>query len=165
MRHAIAVPRGSPDYPDDIQRPLTPRGKEKMRRGAKGLRRLRVEFDLILSSPYRRAKQTARIVAAVYKATDKLKLTRTLASNGDPRALVRELNDIASESKQRVMLVGHEPAMSSLLSVLLTGKTDLSLMLKKGGLCKITVKSLRYGKCAQIEWLMTPKQLRLTGKG
>ena len=59
----------------------------------------------------------------------------------------------------RTLLVGHEPYLGRLISTLLTGGPDLTLTLKKGGLCKLTVSRLRYGRCATLEWLLTPRQM------
>src|ERR1041384_3173041 len=59
VRHAIAVDEGSPDYEQESERPLTDKGRKKMRQMARGLRNLGVEFDCILSSPYARARETA----------------------------------------------------------------------------------------------------------
>jgi phosphohistidine phosphatase SixA len=57
------------------------------------------------------------------------------------------------------MLVGHEPYLSDLVSMLLTGHTGLPLNLKKGGLCKLSVTRVRYGRCATLEWLLAPRVL------
>lgn len=72
VRHAIAVKRGAPGYDDDSQRPLTEKGRRKMEKIAKAIHQLNVEFDLILSSPYVRAHDTAKILASEYKMKDKL---------------------------------------------------------------------------------------------
>jgi phosphohistidine phosphatase SixA len=53
--------------------------------------------------------------------------------------------------------VGHEPYLSELISVLLTGRLDLPLALKKGGVCRLTANRLHYGRCATLEWLLTPR--------
>jgi phosphohistidine phosphatase SixA len=65
------------------------------------------------------------------------------------------------------MLVGHEPYLSQLISVLLTGREQgVNLDLKKGGLCRLDIEVLRYGQCAVLESLLTPKQMiRLAGAG
>ena len=63
IRHAIAVEEGTPEYQEDSQRPLTDKGKKKMVQIAKGIRALNVKFDLVLSSPYVRANETAEILA------------------------------------------------------------------------------------------------------
>src|SRR5512145_3028365 len=62
IRHAIAVPRGTPDIPDD-ERPLTKRGRQRFRSAARGLARLVKRPDFVLSSPLPRAKETAEIAA------------------------------------------------------------------------------------------------------
>ncbi len=73
VRHAIAVDEGTADF-EDSQRPLTDKGRRKMRQIAKGLRALGVEFDLILSSPYLRAQETAEILAECVQDEEKDRL-------------------------------------------------------------------------------------------
>jgi phosphohistidine phosphatase len=57
-------------------------------------------------------------------------------------------------------LVGHEPYLSQLISLLVSGREDIGIDFKKGGLCKLEAEKLRYGKCAQLIWLLTPKQMK-----
>jgi len=144
---------------DESKRPLTMEGVGKMRRIARGMRRLKLDFDVILASPYLRAKQTAEIVAAVLSVGDKLQFSDHLAGHGDLVQLVTELNEYHRACKS-ILLVGHEPSMSELISMLLAGNRSLQLVLKKGGLCKLTVDALRHGRCATLDWLLTPGQLR-----
>jgi phosphohistidine phosphatase len=160
LRHGIATQR---TFRDDSERPLTPEGIKKMRAIAKGMRRLGLEFDLILSSPYLRARQTAEIAAAELRAKKRLKLSEHLAATGKPSALISELS-ASHRSCKSVLLVGHEPYLSQLISALLSGKPHLAIEMKKGGLCKLTVESLRYGACARLEWLLTAKQMTRIGK-
>jgi phosphohistidine phosphatase len=162
LRHAIAVARGTPGYENDSERPLTPDGARKMRRIAQGMRELDLSFGLILSSPYLRARQTAEVVVQVFKAQDEFKLSATLTPDGDPAALIGEFN-ANHHSPGSILLVGHEPYMSELVSTLVTGDPSYSLniTLKKGGLCKLTTDTLQYGRCATLEWLLTPRQLIL----
>ena len=163
LRHAIAVQRGTPGYEDDSKRPLTGKGAKKMNRIAEGMLALDLSFDVILSSPFTRAKQTAEIVAEVFHAEKKLEFTEHLEVGGDAEKLVDLINDTYS-SASSVMLVGHEPYLSGLISMLLSGSEDLSITLKKGGLCKLTVTALRYGQCATLDWLLAPAQMtRLSG--
>jgi phosphohistidine phosphatase len=160
LRHAIAVERGGLEHADDRLRPLTPKGERRMRRIAEGMLRLGLSFDLLLSSPYLRAKQTADIVAEVFKLQERLHLSATLAPDGHPRHLLAELGG-RYKAQRNVLLVGHEPYLSQLISLLVSGGTDLRVVMKKGGLCKLSASPLRYGRCATLEWLMTPRQLRL----
>ena len=68
LRHGIAVEPGTPGYETDADRPLTSEGERKMRQIAGAMEALELSFDLILSSPYLRARQTAEIVAEVLTA-------------------------------------------------------------------------------------------------
>jgi phosphohistidine phosphatase len=155
LRHAIAVERGTPDYDDDSQRPLTPQGRKKMRRIAQGMKALGLKFDAIFSSPYRRAKETGEIAAEVLGAQRKLKFSDQLTPDGDPKVLIASL----ARAGERVLLVGHEPYLSSLAGQLIGGTPAMSLKLKKGGLCKLTADHLKFGPCADLEWLLTPRHL------
>lgn len=157
LRHGLAVARGTPGIPDD-QRPLTDEGCEKTRRVAAALAKLDLRFDLILSSPFARARQTAEIVAAVLKDKPALKFSEHLVPGGSLSALVHQLNrDYAG--RQEVLLVGHEPDFSGHIAVLTTGRPGLSLEMKKAGLCRLEVSRLRAGRCATLEWLVPPRLL------
>ena len=158
LRHAIAVERGTKGYDDDTQRPLTPKGERKMRRIAKGMKKLGLSFDLILSSRLTRARQTAQIVAETFEAVERLKFSGHLAPDGETEDLIHDLKRLYHRSNS-VVLVGHEPYLSGLMGTLLTGKSALDVNFKKGGLCLLTVDSLRYGRCATLEWLLTPRQI------
>src|SRR5262245_58672519 len=135
LRHGIAVERGAGGYTNDSERPLTAEGRKKMQRIAKTLCNLDLSFDLILSSPYVRARQTAEIVAQILKGEERLKLSDHVAADGDAEDLIAEVRK-AHHSPASVLLVGHEPYLSELISVLLTGQPDLVLTLKKGCLSK-----------------------------
>jgi len=155
LRHGIAVERGTPGYKKDSDRPLTPEGEEKMHQIADAMRGMDLKFDLILSSPYARAEQTAKIVAG--ELDEDVSYSDYLVPGANALELIGEIND---ERPQRVLLVGHEPDLSSLISVLVTGGSDAGIELKKGGLCRLTTEKLVFGKCARLNWLLTPKQLR-----
>ena len=142
----------------DSERSLTEEGKRKMRRIAKGMKATGLSFDVILTSPFRRAKQTAEIVAGVLQLQKRLKVFPALAAGEKTRELVEALEEPLSTSEV-VLLVGHEPDLSDLISRLVTGGPDMSLTLKKGGLCKLMLNSIRYGRCAALEWLLAPGQL------
>ena len=157
LRHAIAVDAEHFNG-EDSERPLTAEGAKKMRLIAKGMRALRLSFDTILSSPYRRAHHTASIVAAHFRIPRRLRLTNTLTPRGNRRALIKEL--VALEGRaESVLLVGHEPYLSTFVVSLVFGRPAVGLNLKKGGLCKLTSEHVRYGRCAELECLLTPRQL------
>ncbi len=155
LRHGIAVERGTPRYKKDSDRPLTKEGEEKMHQIADAMLGMGLKFDLILSSPYVRAKQTAQIVARQFD--EEVTFTKFLEPDGNVPEVIAEIND---EKPQRVLLVGHEPDLSRLISVLISGRADASIELKKGGLCKLTSEKLTFSQCATLNWLLAPKHLR-----
>lgn len=162
LRHGLAGDRDSKKYPDDSQRPLTSEGEDKLWKIAKGMKKLGLEFDLILSSPYVRTRQTAEIVADKFRAKKNLELTETLEPDGPPSELIKLLNH--RHGLDSPLLVGHEPYLSSLISVLVSGDHHSSVTMKKGGLCMLSADSLKYGHCASLRWLLTPKQMVLFAK-
>ena len=160
FRHGIAAEPGTAGFEPDSERPLTARGKNRLRTAARAMAELDLAFDLILSSPFRRAKQTAEIIARSFKVRKKLAFSDDLTPAGDPRLLIQELNQIRPEP-ENVLLVGHEPYLGKLVSLLAAGNTSLEIDFKKGGLCKLEVESLYLGRCAKLVWLLTPRQMEL----
>jgi phosphohistidine phosphatase len=154
IRHAIAVNRGTPQYEDDSQRPLTDKGKKKMRQIARGLLALGVDFDLILSSPYVRAKETAEILAEVLKTKTAVAFSENLIPMGDPDLLIAEMNE--KYNVNSIALVGHEPHLSTLISLLVSENASLDMTLKKGGVCRLSADDLHHNRKAALEWLLTP---------
>ena len=160
LRHGIAVEPGTPGYEKDADRPLTPEGERKLWQIAEAMEALELSFDLILSSPYLRALQTAEIVAKALKGRKKVELSESLTPGGSTKKLVELLNRV-QPSPESVLLVGHEPYLSGLISLLVSGDASFAVVMKKGGLCKLSTESLKPGRCAALEWLLTPKQMAL----
>jgi phosphohistidine phosphatase len=162
LRHAKACARGPKWRPDDT-RPLTRDGEKKMFNVARGIQSLDLSFDLILTSPYLRAFRTAEILGEVFESK-KVFETKNLIAEAEPRAVIGEINENFPDLTQ-IVLVGHEPFMTRLISVLLSGKDDLSIDLRKGGFCKLSVQKLCFGRCARLDWLLTPRQLARLARG
>jgi phosphohistidine phosphatase len=142
---------------------LTRAGESKMFEIARGLRNLGLAFDLVLTSPYIRAFRTAEILGEVFESK-KVFETKNLVPGADPEAVIDEINGNFSALKEIVM-VGHEPFMSSLISVLLCGNKNMAIDLRKGGCCQLTVERLSFGQCACLDWLMTPRQMTRLRRG
>jgi phosphohistidine phosphatase len=83
----------------------------------------------------------------------------TLTPEGNPRQLIEALRTDHRE-REDVLLVGHEPYLSRLISTLLTGGPNLSVSMKRGGVCALDVETLRFGRCASLVALLGPRQLR-----
>ena len=115
---------------------------------------------MILSSPFARARQTAEIVADELKLKRRLKFSDELQPDGSAKKLFRQLHDL-KPAPENILLVGHEPYLSRLISLLVSGDENTAIDFKKGGLCKLEAEKLRAGKCAALAWLLTPKQMKL----
>ena len=91
LRHGIALERDDWKGKDDSLRPLTREGEKQLQKISSALKKMKLEFDLILSSPYARAKTTAEIVADKLKLKKRLKLSEALIAGGDPGQVVNEI--------------------------------------------------------------------------
>jgi len=168
LRHGIAADLGEDGVMSDADRPLTKKGCEKMKQEAEGMRKLGLEFDLIFTSPLLRTRQTAEAVADVLGLTDKITIIDALAPG---RSFARGVSkkaevfiEIGAHGFERALLVGHQPDMSELTSVLLTGHRDLNVEFKKGALCAIEVAGLPPRAPGALLWLLTPGQLKRIAK-
>jgi phosphohistidine phosphatase len=133
IRHAIAVPHGTPGYADE-DRPLTPEGESRFREAARGLARAYDRPDALLTSPWLRARQTAAIAGAAWKVQPKE--TKALAGGTfDEQAKVLD----AFPRDASVAVVGHEPYVSDLLARLLGTRRSERLEFKKGGVAVVDV--------------------------
>lgn len=159
VRHAVAGNRG-PAWPDDSKRPLTPAGRQRFITAAAGLKLLFAPA-LVISSPYTRAMQTADILVEANGLAG-LHIEESLAT-GDHAALVRAL---ARRGGDRIALVGHEPHMTALLSLLVTGDEGvLNTGFKKGGAALVSFTGGPQVGAGHLEWLVQPSALRaIAGK-
>ena len=157
VRHGIAEdasPGGS-----DRDRRLTPRGRSRMRQVAAGLRRLKVRPAAIVTSPLPRAAETAAIVAEVLGGHAEPRELDALATGTTPAIALRALRAVGGGDP--LMVVGHEPTLSGLASLILTGSPDaLVIDLRKGGVIVIEVEQLLPTRGAALRSVLTPRQLR-----
>ena len=161
IRHAIAEEE-SPSI-EDHQRVLTEKGAKKMRNIAKGLKTLGLEFDYIITSPYIRAQQTAEILGDVFKLRKRIVLSESIAPMGDPNQLLAEINE--KYTVNSLAIVGHEPYLSNLISLLTAGGAPIEMTFKKGGVCYLTTDDLHHTHKATLQWLLTPGLLVEIGEG
>lgn len=163
LRHGIAAPAEAVHGMDDAIRPLTPRGVEKTRAVARGIRNLKLSPQLVLTSPLLRAKQTAELVRdELGIAPGDLRESARLTPGADTRATMRELSQLSQV--ERVMLVGHQPHLAAMASMLLTGDVEhVALELKKAALCVIKTRTDLTSGVGVLQMLIQPKQLRALG--
>jgi phosphohistidine phosphatase len=161
MRHGIALPLDDPSVAQDSERPLNSKGIKRMRQAAKGLRRLKIPFDGILTSPLLRARQTAEIVASALGMDTRLEEISGLAPESTVEHLLFGLTRY--QDREHLLLVGHEPLLGNTAAHLLGARqtANMNIDFKKGALCCIEIESLPGAGPGKLHWLLTPKQLRL----
>lgn len=159
----MATPRGTPGFARDADRPLTEEGRVQARDVAKGLKRLNVSPDAILSSPYLRAAQTAEEVVRILKSGTPVKTLEELRAEAPPSETSKALADFAA--CEQILCVGHEPHVSAWLAHLVAGPQRMQCVFKKAGVACVEVERmpLSAGR-ATLRWLMAPKHLAAIGK-
>jgi phosphohistidine phosphatase len=129
---------------------------DRMRKSARGLERVGVWFDVVLTSPLVRAHQTAEIVASVYSPKPALINVEALAPGGSSSAVIAELEKHAK--KTRIAIVGHEPGIGELAAKLAGLRVDLEF--KKGAIARIDVEALPPKGPGLLRWFIPPRFLR-----
>jgi phosphohistidine phosphatase len=156
VRHAFADHADPARWPDDSKRPLTKDGIRRFEAAARGLRRLVPDVDAVLSSGYARAWETAEILhdAAGWPKPEECAALEAV------RPAASALNVLRDRGEESVALVGHEPYLSRLASLLCAGDEDeLQLDLKKGGVVTLDVGAIE-PRGAYLRWAVAPKILR-----
>ena len=134
MRHARPEPKSPDIYPDDSQRPLSEQGRNEHRRFARALAGTGHRVDLVVSSPFMRAAETARITAEALGYGGEIVETDILASGFSPDGVLEYLSTLDAHS---VLLVGHAPDMDELAGALLSSDGSLQVSFKKGAVMGI----------------------------
>lgn len=140
----------------DAERPITDEGRRRMRLAASGLGRLIERLDVIATSPLRRARETAEILAAAYDSPS-LETVEALSPGSAPAALMPWL--ARHDADATVAVVGHEPHLSGLASWLAAGSPRPWLELSKGGACLLEVEKAA-ARGATLLWLLDARTLR-----
>ena len=153
LRHGIAE-TARPGMKDS-ERALTEEGRTKLRRVLKRAQEAGVEVDVILSSPYRRALETASVAAEILAYPGKIIQTPTLVPNSSPFEVWDEIRARSKQGEESILLAGHEPLMSALVAFLL-GSPALLIDMKKAALARLDCDRLGAEPQATLKWLLTP---------
>ena len=132
LRHASAEDRSSSGR--DADRTLTDDGHRRAREVARGLAVLEPGIELVLTSPFARARQTAEPAARALKLSDRLRETAALEPGRDPEEV---LGEVRSEGVGSVLLVGHEPHLGALLGRLVFGRPGVAIPMKKAAVARL----------------------------
>src|SRR5574341_635857 len=161
FRHGIAAVREEWTG-KDADRPLTDKGKRRVRRAAAGLKQLDVRPTHMLTSPLIRAVETARLLHVTFAVGSPLQLVDELLPDAPPETMISLLHDLPPGSC--VLCVGHEPHLGMTASMLLSGRLSGAFPLKKAGACLIELPLPAKPGRGRLIWWLTPSQLRTIGK-
>ena len=149
LRHGIA--EDAPPGQSDSARRLTSEGKQKLRAILTVAREAKVRPDVVLSSPYKRAMETAEIAHQILKVTERIIQTDVLTPSYTPERVWDEIR--LHRGAEQIMLAGHEPQLSSLVQFLTGGRVEM----KKGAIARVDTESLGTRPNATLIWLLTAK--------
>jgi phosphohistidine phosphatase len=158
FRHGPAVDRGTKGV-SEADRPLTPEGRKKTLQAAKGLKALDLGIDAIFTSPLPRALQTAEIVAGLLRLPAPVVLDE-LSPGGSARRLLGGLRNLDAKTP---LLVGHEPLLSTAVSLAVCGGEAGSFELKKAGLAWVEMDDASARPRGLLQLLLTGSALRKLG--
>jgi phosphohistidine phosphatase len=154
VRHGLAVDRTDPKSPPEAERPLTAKGVQKTRSAALGLAELKVKPDVLISSPFVRAAQTAEIFAETLGySVSKIKASEALKPTANPADIMKVVTRLRAKE---VMVFGHAPHLDNLAAHLIGSRVFTEL--KKAGVACFE-HTPATGKW-NLRWLVTPKILR-----
>lgn len=152
LRHGIAETAGPGMR--DADRELTAEGRKKLRIVLRVAKEAGVEPTLILTSPYKRAVETARVAAQELEYKGELIPTPELTPDGEPEKIwdeIRTHSDCA-----QLLLATHEPIMGELASYLL-GAPGSIIEVRKGALIRIDIEGFGPQPRGVLCWMLTPK--------
>jgi len=153
VRHGDAEPKI--EGVEDKDRKLVKKGIKQMRRVAKFIDSMNYKIDKVFSSPYTRAYQSAEVVLEELDEDLKIETIKELEPDQEPSALVNKLKELDSQnSTLTVMLVGHEPHLSSFIKYVTGGEVEM----KKGGVAVLELNTAE-GK-GKLTLLLTQKLLK-----
>jgi len=156
LRHGKA--EKSSDKTPDAARALTREGKDEVKKVAQWMKKNNIRFDVIATSPLKRAWGTAKIVAVVLDQKDRLTVWDELAPGGDPDTVCYHASEYGENAT--VLIIGHEPGLSMLISKIIGDKGNGSVTLTKAGLVKIQNYSFTRQPSGNLQWLLTQKHMR-----
>jgi phosphohistidine phosphatase len=145
----------------DFDRPLTSTGQKEIESISISLKKLKINFDRIITSPLKRAHQTAVIVSNVFAIEDRVEDWGELKPEGNRLELYKKLSQLKSDLS--LLIIGHQPYLSEMIGDLIfdhDGDNDPRIILKKSGLAKIVITSFMPTVKGELRWLLSPKLLR-----
>jgi phosphohistidine phosphatase len=162
FRHGPAAERDPHRWPDDAERPLTKEGIRETHEAARGLARLVDSVARVISSPALRARDTARAVHEALEVAAPVAFWDELAPERSAAEALSRLRESADADPS--VLVGHEPVLSELVGLALSGDAVSAVHLSKAGAARLSFPGPVVPAGGRLDWLLTRKQLALLGR-
>jgi len=160
VRHAIAFERNAQRWPDDAERPLSPKGIARARKAAVGLRRITQSPTRVLTSPFLRTRQTAALLTR-FARWPKAAPCAQLRPGTSPERLFAFLAGVETE---RIAVVGHQPDLSRLIAACLPGDAgSAAFEFRKMSVGLIDFPGAARAGHGELIWLLPPRVLRAAG--
>jgi phosphohistidine phosphatase len=156
LRHGKAEARGGGG--PDGDRTLTKKGIRDIRRVARWMAWSGIIPDLIVSSPLARAKETAEIMVERFPHVEDIAFWDELAPGSEPGTIAARFGEL--QGTTLLLVVGHEPQLSSLIALLIGAGEDAHIVLEKGGIARIGNLASQSGRWGELLWLLTVQQVR-----
>jgi phosphohistidine phosphatase len=158
LRHGDAGQSSS--QASDRKRPLTSAGKVEILEIAKALKIIGLKFDLVLTSPLKRAYDTAMIVSDIFNIGNRVQVWNELAPEGQRTQVYRKISQLREE--YAVLIVGHQPLLGEIANDIIHDRKSApcNLLLKKGGLVRIRLLSRSNVPRGELRWLLSPRILK-----
>jgi phosphohistidine phosphatase len=157
LRHGEAGQR-SPS--SDRTRPLTSAGKAEVIEIAKALKTIGLKFDLVVTSPLKRAYDTAMIVSDVFNIGSKVQVWNELAPEGKKTDVYNKISQLREEFS--VLIVGHQPLLGEMVNDIIhkSKSSPCNFLLKKGGIVRIRLLRKSNIPKGELKWLLSPRVLK-----
>jgi len=158
LRHGEAGQGSS--QPGDGMRPLTSAGKAEISEIGKALKVIGLKFDLVVTSPLKRAYDTAMIVSDIFNIGNRLQVWKELSPEGQRTEIYRKILQLREE--YAVLIVGHQPLLGEIVNDMIhkSKSSPCSLLLKKGGVVRIRLLSKGNIPKGELRWLLSPRILK-----
>ena len=161
LRHGEA---GQRSLSSDKIHPLTSSGKTEIFEIAKALKTIGLKFDLIATSPLKRAYDTAMIVSEVFNIGSKVQVWNELSPEGKRTDVYQKISQLREEYS--VLIVGHQPLLGEMVNDIIhkSKSSPCNFLLKKGGIVRIRLLRKSNIPKGELKWLLTPRILRNINK-
>ena len=144
---------------EDPEEPLSPDGKKQILRAAKAIKKMGLQFDVVIASPKKRSQETAQIVAeAVGFPSQRIVETAKVKAMTPAEETIAYLAQFTDQ--ESILIAGHLPSLAEIGSILLTSGSKATIQFERGGIGRIDVEKLPTHD-GKLRWYLTPAQLEL----